>query len=298
MMNLDVIMLELKGLNESTPKPNQLKKRIYTSLYKNHVSGWGYLPSDQVGRIVLINIKKNIYIYIFQNSQVNQTLHLLQLGLKSYQASAFAYPSYVASVCGARKGEQNKTEYSNNQTKQDTISRQQDCYNKLFRQQNFQSMIMRVKIQNDSIMSEQLFSAGSGVTAEVSTATRYCVKILPDMSKFPISSGIANGVEVLIDLETFDNGDQLVLGDGVEILVTDADDYSLTELKGFPVGPGSAVDIKIKPVTFTISEDALKNFGYLDRKCIDTSFDTRMKKWNYSLSNCLVEATMSEIYRT
>ena len=159
-------------------------------------------------------------------------------------------------------------------------------------------MIMRVKIQTDSIMSEQLFYAGSGVTAEVSTATRYCVKILPDMSKFPISSGIANGVEVLIDLETFDNGDQLVLGDGVDILVTDTDDYSLTELKGFPVGSGSAVDVKINPVKFSASEEALKNFRYIERKCIDPSFDLSMNIFNnYSLSNCLVEATLSEIYR-
>ena len=224
-----------------------------------------------------------------QNVNIKESLNLIQLGLEAYNYSAFAYPSYVLSVCGAFNKTQNITAYDNVQI---------DCYGKLLRQQNFQSMVMRVKIQTDSIAIDQLFSDASGVSVEVSTATRYCVKILPDTSKFPISSGIANGVEVLIDLETFDNGDELVLGDGVDILVTDADDYSLIELKGFPVGPGSAVDIKINPVKFTISEDAQKNFGYLDRKCIDTSFDTTMNILNYSLSNCLVEATMSEIYKT
>ena len=176
---------------------------------------------------------------------------------------------------------------------------QGDCYSKLLRQQNFQSMIMRVRTQNGSVLSDQLFSDGSGVSIEETTATRYCVKILPDASKYPISSGIANGVEILIDLETFDNGDKLVLGDGVDILVTDANDYSLPELKGFPVGPGSAVDVKINPVQFTISQDALENFGYLDRKCIDTCFDMSMTTLNnYSLSNCLVQATVLEIYKT
>ena len=199
----------------------------------------------------------------------------------------------MTSVCGAGKKERNTTEHSNNKT-----TKQTDCYDKLLRQQNFQSMIMRVNIQTDSIASDQLFSDDSGVSVDVSTATRYCVKILPDTSRFPISSGIANGVEVLIDLETFDNGDELVLGDGADILVTDADDYSLTELKGFPVGPGSAVDVKINPVKFTISEGALKNFGYLERKCIDTRFDMIMTSVsNYSLSNCLVQATVSDIYK-
>ena len=159
-------------------------------------------------------------------------------------------------------------------------------------------MIMKVDIQTDSFTGDQLFSEDSGLSVEKSTATRYCVKIVPDLLKFPIGSGIANGVEVLLDLETFDNGDQRVDADGVNILVTDANDYSLTELKGFPVGPGSAVDVKINPVKFTISENALKNFGYLERKCIDTRFDRRMTTVNnYSLSNCLVKATLSEIYK-
>ena len=248
------------------------------------------LLSIRPGIKEIVNILK---ILIFQNGHVKKSLDMMHVGLESVNPSAFAYPSYVTSVCGAVKKERNTTEYNNSQTK-----RQEDCYNKLLRQQNFQSMIMRVKIQTDSIASDQLFSADSGVSVEVSTATRYCVKILPDTSKFPISSGIANGVEVLIDLETFDNGDELVLGDGVDILVTDSDDYSLTELKGFPVGPGSAVDVKINPVKFMISENALMNFRYLERKCIDTRFDMIMTTVsNYSLSNCLVQATVSEIYK-
>ena len=278
-------MLELEKLHGSTSHMKQVLGELYTSTYKEYFSGWGYSTSDQVSRA----ISRPIYIYILQSGHIKKSLDLMQLGVKSYNYSAFAYPSYVSRVCGGGVKTQNTTKYSNVQI---------DCYGHLLRQQNFQSMIMRVKIQTDSIASDQLFSDASGVSVEVSTATRYCVRILPDTSRFPISSGIANGVEVLIDLETFDNGDELVLGYGVDILVTDADDYSLTELKGFPVGPGSAVDIKINPVKFTISEDALKNFGYLDRKCIDTSFDMRMKNVNYSLSNCLVTATMSEIYKT
>ena len=160
-------------------------------------------------------------------------------------------------------------------------------------------MILRVKMQNETILSDSLFTSGSGVSVEVSTATSFCVKILPDATKYPIRSGVANGVDILIDLETFDNGDPVVHGDGVDVLVTAPEDYSLTELHGFPIGPGSAVDVKINPVKFTISDDALHKFTYLERKCIDIHLDLDMNTLtNYSLSNCLVEATLSEIYKS
>ena len=32
-------------------------------------------------------------------------------------------------------------------------------------------------------------------------------QVLPDPSSFPIKSGVGNGVEILVDLETFDNAD-------------------------------------------------------------------------------------------
>ena len=147
-------------------------------------------------------------------------------------------------------------------------------------------------MQRDTILSDSLFTPGSGVSVEVSTATSFCAKILPDPTKYPIQSGVANGIEIVIDLETFDS-DLFAHGDGVEVLVTAPEDYSLTELHGFPIGPGSAVDVKINPVKFTISEDALQNFDYLERKCINIGLDLDMKTLtNYSLSNCRVGATL------
>ena len=109
---------------------------------------------------------------------------------------------------------------------------------------------------------------------------------------------VSRSVQVLIDLETFDNGDELVVRDGVDILVTDAGDYQLPELNGFPVGTVSAVHVKTDPVVFDISKNALKNLRFQDRKCIDPVSDLNMKPVNnYSLSNCLVESTLSEIYK-
>ena len=145
-----------------------------------------------------------------------------------------------------------------------------------------------------------MFQEGSPVSVELTSGSSYCPSITPDSLRFPIRSGVGNGVEILLDLETFDNGDMLVLGDGVDILLTEPSDYALPELLGFSAGPGSAVDIQIKPELFTTTSAALK-FDYLERKCVDVERDKALQQMegmtgSYSLSNCLVSATLSQIY--
>ena len=171
------------------------------------------------------------------------------------------------------------------------------CWMKLTQGQNFYSMISHLKIQGEEV---DLFQEGSPVSVEPTSGSNYCPSIKPDSVRFPIRSGIGNGVEVLLDLETFDNGDMLVLGDGVDILLTEPFDYALTDLMGFSAGPGSAVDVQIKPELFTTTNAALK-FDYLKRKCVDVDKDKALQQMegmtgNYSLSNCLVSATLTQIY--
>ena len=112
---------------------------------------------------------------------------------------------------------------------------------------------------------------------------------------------MSNGVEVVVDLETFDNGDLEITGDGADILVTNPGEYSLAQLKGFSVSPGTAVEVHIRPEIYGITDAALA-FDYLDRKCVDTFVDQRTDLLNgthgiinYSLSNCLVSAALLEI---
>ena len=169
--------------------------------------------------------------------------------------------------------------------------------------QNLESFVMQLKIHNLTLSGKDLFNnLQSGLSLEVSTATTFCAKILPDEAQFPINSGLGNGVEILVDLETFNNGDLDRIGDGLDILVTDVADYSLASLRGFSVGPGSAVEIVARPQLYTITQAALDNFDYIDRKCIDIDTDPGLDalngvKGNYSLGNCLVSATITEIQR-
>ena len=163
------------------------------------------------------------------------------------------------------------------------------------------TMVMKLRIQNMTFASDSLFSS-SNLWIEQSTGTSYCGKLLPNTDQFPTLSGVGNGVEIMVDLETFDNGNINLYGDGLDVLVTDVDDYSLTELHGFSAAPGTAVEIKINPVLHSITEAGLNNFDYLERKCVDTEIDEQLDNLdgmagNYSLSNCLVSATLTQIYK-
>ena len=90
-------------------------------------------------------------------------------------------------------------------------------------------------------------------------------------------------------------------GDGADIQVLGPDEYALAQLKGFSVSPGSAVEVHIRPALFGISEKALRDFDYLKRKCVEPSVDKWSKNLatgltkSYTLSNCLVSATLAEI---
>ena len=86
------------------------------------------------------------------------------------------------------------------------------------------------------------------------------MRILPDKQKFPIGSGIENGIELLLDLEAFDNGEFGVNEDALKIMVADEHDYPLLDLNGFTVKPGVATNIKIRPVLFDATTQALDNF--------------------------------------
>ena len=175
------------------------------------------------------------------------------------------------------------------------------CWSKLIQGQNFYSMITNLKIQGETFKDVDLFQEGSPVSVELTSGSNYCPSIKPDSVRFPIRSGVGNGVEILLDLETYDNGDMMVLGDGADILLIDPSDYALTDLLGFSAGPGSAVDIQIKPELYTTTTAALK-FDYLERKCVDVERDKALQQMegmtgNYSLSNCLVSATLTQIYQ-
>ena len=171
------------------------------------------------------------------------------------------------------------------------------CWTRLMMGPNLEKMLIRLTIQDKKPLFEMSESGSVGM--EISSGTFYCINIDIANENAPSQSGSGNGIEAVIDLETFDNGDIGVTGDGADILVTNPGEYSLAQLKGFSASPGSAVEIRIRPEIFSITDSALK-MDYLDRKCVETSVDKREGApdvESYSLSNCLVSAAMTEIQR-
>ena len=51
-MSLDEMMLELNKWEEPTPPEEEVLAQIYKAMYKQYISGWGYLKSDQVKGLV------------------------------------------------------------------------------------------------------------------------------------------------------------------------------------------------------------------------------------------------------
>ena len=173
------------------------------------------------------------------------------------------------------------------------------CWTHLTMGPNLDKMLVRLTIQSKNPIFEMADSDSLGV--EISSGTFFCININIANEGTSVQSGVGNGIEAVIDLETFDNADFGVNGDGADILVTNPGEYSLAQLKGFSASPGSAVEIRIRPEIFSITDSAL-TLDYLDRKCVHTSVDKRDLLQgapgveSYSLSNCLVSAAMTEIH--
>ena len=174
-----------------------------------------------------------------------------------------------------------------------------ECWLNFMRGQNVQNLFLKLKVQNETFAAESIFY--SDFVAIEPSGSSLCTSIT-NISRegFTSQSGVGNGLETIIDLETYDNGDLAMTGDGANIQVLGPDEYPLAQLKGFSVSPGSAVEVHIRPALFSISEKAL-DFDYLKRKCVEPSVDkgstnlaTGLTR-SYTLSNCLVSATMAEI---
>ena len=85
-------------------------------------------------------------------------------------------------------------------------------------------------------------------------------------------------------------------------MVADEHDYPLLDLNGFTVKPGVATNIKIRPVLFDATTQALDNFDDHGRRCVDArnpALENLLQGMHlpYSLSNCLLAATLEKAYQ-
>ena len=119
--------------------------------------------------------------------------------------------------------------------------------------------------------------------------------IVANSSEYKLLSGVANGAQITVDLELYDNADSGAVGDGLKLVIENQDDFPLIDLNGFNIEPGKAANIQVQPKLHTISEAALDKFNYIDRKCVGKE-ELKIRYFErYGLANCLVSAAITEL---
>ena len=105
------------------------------------------------------------------------------------------------------------------------------CHLAVMMGQNLFSMFTTLKIQSVPVKGNVFLNSNS-THPQISSGTFLCAKIDIASGGFSSQSGVSNGIETIIDLETYDNGDKLVTEDGADVQITDPGDYPLAQLKG------------------------------------------------------------------
>ena len=110
--------------------------------------------------------------------------------------------------------------------------------------------------------------------------------------------GENNGLQLLIDTETYDYVREENGGLGVKIAVTHPLDFPIIEQVGVSVAPGTASQLGVSVSISDIAPSALRRYTEpAQRKCyldtdIELSYLPYEDEFHYSMSNCLFEAVM------
>ena len=113
-----------------------------------------------------------------------------------------------------------------------------------------------------------------------------------------ILSGPPFGVDILLDAETFDNGDSVESFNGFTMAVTDYGDTALIGLDGFSVGAGTMARVSNQISIHKTTDVVLNRFNSMERRCIDNSDNYNISlvyysdDGNYTLSKCLLDASI------
>ena len=163
--------------------------------------------------------------------------------------------------------------------------------------QTYESLLVSINVQGEKLNHPLLaFSHHWDVSTDENSVFDSLLAISSYSSEFKVLSGVANGIEVTVDLETYDNADTEAVGDGLTFVIENQEDFPLPELNGFDLEPGKAVNILVHPNLYTISEEALANFDYIDRKCVGKDELDLQYFETYGLTNCLVSAVFTEVF--
>ena len=150
--------------------------------------------------------------------------------------------------------------------------------------QSHSSMVLQYRVQGSQYHGENIgssWNAGKTTTdiGDCFSVTPYYLgpgqyeedAVLEEKYIPKTLSGPPFGVSVLLDAETYDNGDMEEPFDGFSMAVSDPDDQALFGLNSFSVGTGSMVRVSNHISIHRTTDVVLSRFNSSERKCIDDS---------------------------
>ena len=110
----------------------------------------------------------------------------------------------------------------------------------------------------------------------------FCFKIKINTTQYKIKPGVNNGIKIILNAETFDNGNPGTSFKGFRILVVDTEEGppgNLMDMYGTTISTGSALKMSITSKIFKITETARNRFNSDERKCIYNKLSGSGKTW-------------------
>ena len=110
---------------------------------------------------------------------------------------------------------------------------------------SLETLIVSVKIGEELLKHEDAIKMYNILwTQEDNGITPITAMVLTANSARPTSNGRSNGLEMTLDLETFNNADFMQPGDGLRVVLENNDNLPNFDINGFFVQPGQLATIK------------------------------------------------------
>ena len=128
--------------------------------------------------------------------------------------------------------------------------------------QNFEDFLIGIEKEEKEI-NPLVVKSNWAVKADIYNLP--VLRIFPNFST--TKSGPSNGIKMIIDLETFDNADQGIDYDALQVIIGDQENFPLFDHDGISIRPGEMATLKVVPEIHDMTA-AAASYQRDERKCV------------------------------